>query len=243
MLKHRSYGLRSIPACAGEPRPIGWSRRTSRVYPRVRGGTDFIRYSISSAQGLSPRARGNLFLSLFRLNSFRSIPACAGEPDKNRCSLGVSKVYPRVRGGTLFERYRDCVHAGLSPRARGNHLRTARAFSVKRSIPACAGEPKPLPAGLVPEKVYPRVRGGTRPKSSPKQVISGLSPRARGNHVLRYFLIERVRSIPACAGEPTPFVLELRNVPVYPRVRGGTCCGLTREHASDGLSPRARGNH
>ena len=72
--------LRSIPACAGEPRIGARINALDEVYPRVCGGT-IARVSGSFARaGLSPRVRGNLN-PLREIRRFRrSIPACAGEP-------------------------------------------------------------------------------------------------------------------------------------------------------------------
>ena len=50
-------------------------------------------------------------------------------------------VYPRVCGGTQTGCGRECQFDGLSPRVRGNRqVRSANGY-VRRSIPACAGEP------------------------------------------------------------------------------------------------------
>ena len=100
----------SIPASAGEPRGVPVS-------------ADF-------ARGLSPRARGNPDRQpiWFTLASTRgSIPASAGEPGVRRswaCAT-CAWVYPRERGGTRFDmEATPAIPArGLSPRARGNHLR------------------------------------------------------------------------------------------------------------------------
>ena len=72
--------------------------------------------------------------------------------------------------------------------------------------------------------------------------MAGLSPRVRGNHFLVQRLVEVVRSIPACAGEPAAAVRHYPPAGVYPRVCGGTAgvpgSGVVRA----GLSPRVRGN-
>ena len=73
-------GRGSIPACAGEPRRRLRFRRTSRVYPRVCGGTRGAIACPRSGCGLSPRVRGNRSMSRGTKNRGRSIPACAGEP-------------------------------------------------------------------------------------------------------------------------------------------------------------------
>ena len=73
--------LGSIPACAGEPPPLGLRRRTSSVYPRVCGGTSRASPKPTSCSGLSPRVRGNQEDADGRIWVTRSIPACAGEPE------------------------------------------------------------------------------------------------------------------------------------------------------------------
>ena len=70
----------------------------------------------------------------------------------------------------------------------------------------------------------------------------GLSPRVRGNPPGLRFPSAGRRSIPACAGEPTPTWTAEPAAWVYPRVCGGTR-GVVREHPlGSGLSPRVRGN-
>ncbi len=91
---------------------------------------------------------------------------------------------------------------GLSPRARGNrelhHHRRAR----HGTIPACAGEPLMPCRGSDVSRDYPRVRGGTALAAARQSLLSGLSPRARGNQPERCLRMEYAGTIPACAGEP-----------------------------------------
>ena len=54
-----------------------------------------------SAEGLSPRVRGNLFRGLGLVLPDGSIPACAGEPGNTFLPLSSTRVYPRVCGGTI----------------------------------------------------------------------------------------------------------------------------------------------
>ena len=91
---------RSIPACAGEPRPALGRCYLGRVYPRVCGGTlnEWRRWA--THWGLSPRVRGNLIGISRNADGERSIPACAGEPPELLCRPLLSRVYPRVCGGT-----------------------------------------------------------------------------------------------------------------------------------------------
>ena len=192
----------SIPACAGEP---GTSTATSvlqRVYPRLRGGTAVRANSAHCSRGLSPLARGNRSVSKNISRAQRSIPACAGEPAScalRRCS---SRVYPRLRGGTVSHGILESRRQGLSPLARGNRGASGLHLAGRGSIPACAGEP----SGRQPEQtglgVYPRLRGGTLLRLPDRPRNGGLSPLARGNLVHNTARSEAGGSIPACAGEP-----------------------------------------
>ena len=90
----------SIPACAGEPRPVDTTPQDESVYPRVCGGTDAQVKSFEPVSGLSPRVRGNQYGNRPRGPNDRSIPACAGEPQRLSASGQRLWVYPRVCGGT-----------------------------------------------------------------------------------------------------------------------------------------------
>ena len=112
----------SIPAWAGEP-PSGLSHRPgATVYPRVGGGTQQQNLDNVRAKGLSPRGRGNLKAQGVHSLANGSIPAWAGEPPVATFLSAMSRVYPRVGGGTSQRRR----HTGLG----------------RGSIPAWAGEPR-----------------------------------------------------------------------------------------------------
>ena len=189
-----------------------------------------------------------------------SIPACAGEPSVGVCGDTGTEVYPRVCGGTTYDYTKATLADGLSPRVRGNLLYALKGATEQRSIPACAGEPRlPVPPDPLP-RVYPRVCGGTSPRSptfSPCSGLSprvrgnrqrlinsspGLSPRVRGNPPVPVLQEERSGSIPACAGEPPRMDAAPTPTPVYPRVCGGTGSFDPETTGQVGLSPRVRGN-
>ena len=194
--------LRSIPACAGEPPTLTLRTFVLRVYPRVCGGTCAALRAVANTEGLSPRVRGNQGVSLFGPFGNRSIPACAGEPIGIYRQDEPGKVYPRVCGGTHSSLLAAGADVGLSPRVRGNPARPQEGIVIRRSIPACAGEP--FPVDLPPPRyaVYPRVCGGTVDPLSQPPGESGLSPRVRGNPAAATRPCNVKRSIPACAGEP-----------------------------------------
>ena len=213
---------RSIPACAGEPSQNRHRRRIPQVYPRVCGGTPASCPAKGRRRGLSPRVRGNPLYSGRTSWTWRSIPACAGEPSPRRAGLSECKVYPRVCGGTADTGPGYRTGVGLSPRVRGNRPFGTYVPLMSRSIPACAGEPS------------------RDQKDKPGMV--GLSPRVRGNLVLGHQQPEGEGSIPACAGEPTNPQPQATTRRVYPRVCGGTGDLYGAAQASAGLSPRVRGN-
>ena len=112
----------------------------------------------------------------------------------------------------------------------------------QRSIPACAGESPLLHRASAQTGVYPRVCGGISRSSSSGSWVSGLSPRVRGNLILRTAGTEVVRSIPACAGESLYQETAAEPQAVYPRVCGGIAKLERIKVVKDGLSPRVRGN-
>ena len=240
--RHRRPICRSIPACAGEPSIRHADRFVFRVYPRVCGGTERPRQVGRLSRGLSPRVRGNLTRAYAAERKRRSIPACAGEPEQQRKRLPKCMVYPRVCGGTGRAHCVAVQRRGLSPRVRGNPRGRRRSTATPWSIPACAGEPHGCQYMRVQPLVYPRVCGGTRPGTTGRAELEGLSPRVRGNPLPLSDSRLIVGSIPACAGEPSSFCRSLCGVEVYPRVCGGTVVQRDLDGCAAGLSPRVRGN-
>ena len=97
------HSRRSIPACAGEPADLCDGASAKEVYPRVCGGTPRPAMRYCRAKGLSPRVRGNRPGQQGGDPHGRSIPACAGEPQRQRRPRPARRVYPRVCGGTKYE--------------------------------------------------------------------------------------------------------------------------------------------
>ncbi len=187
------------------------------------GGTSLILSYACVSTGLSPRVRGNRTWNMAALVFLGSIPACAGEPPTERLPLKMSRVYPRVCGGTNDDREWAEYADGLSPRVRGNPVHVPLVMRPNGSIPACAGEP---PSRCRPAKrspVYPRVCGGTQIKHFENAARDGLSPRVRGNLSTIRPSVSSTGSIPACAGEPINDPAISKQYRVYPRVCGGTC--------------------
>ena len=165
--------------------------------------------STLSIMGLSPRLRGNLEGHYRTCTSYGSIPAPAGEPQRDRCERRPRGVYPRACGGTIvdeFARKSGPIRSIPAPAGEPARHGLQRPMRSRGSIPAPAGEP--TVANFRPnllKRVYPRACGGT-PSSSLKWAYqSGLSPRLRGNRRRSPGALLQVRSIPAPAGEPCFF--------------------------------------
>ena len=174
--------------------------------------------------------------------SRRSIPAHAGEPFRYSFYRRFSRVYPRPRGGARSGRSRPAGLSGLSPPTRGSLVATRLHRLDLRSIPAHAGEPMDRTRKEIPNKVYPRPRGGAIPTPSGGFRYSGLSPPTRGSPEIAGRPSLADGSIPAHAGEPPVRLSPLGSRTVYPRPRGGAVGRVVGRDAGPGLSPPTRGS-
>ena len=180
-LRSASCSAGSIPACAGEPNAACALATSCGVYPRLRGGTRRSALFLWCRRGLSPLARGNRRGHVYPRAGTGSIPACAGEPIAIDPHPFSTRVYPRLRGGTMHGDEGSGKNLGLSPLARGNHVNRLQRKLPAGSIPACAGEPAAVRSDAFVCRVYPRLRGGTRERAAHEPSLQGLSPLARGN--------------------------------------------------------------
>ena len=215
------YLCGSIPAWAGETSGC-LSRLTQwAVYPRVGGGNTSPQFTKAPDMGLSPRGRGKRCQRRCGLGRCGSIPAWAGETEQRCSRYRYAGVYPRVGGGNWRNTRPFFKRAGLSPRGRGKQVLAAVKRHCLRSIPAWAGETRPMRPRLSLWTVYPRVGGGNMPLMFVVSPTRGLSPRGRGKRRLYPIYPKRMRSIPAWAGETRRGRLWRCLCWVYPRVGGG----------------------
>ena len=89
--------------------------------------------------------------------------------------------------------------------------------------------------------VYPRWRGEHEMLVSVNAANTGLSPLARGTHILQNTRLISTRFIPAGAGNTRRLISAARDSPVYPRWRGEHRLCLRLYRWWRGLSPLARG--
>ena len=165
----------SIPALTGKPWGCGREGRRGEVYPRAYGETLEFERTLTVEEGLSPRLRGNLNISVALCVTKGSIPALTGKPCESAKDAEFVEVYPRAYGDRL---------------------------TLQRSIPALTGKPRKPVIGRSPIGVYPRAYGETVSKEGHAAPEGGLSPRLRGNQKASLRTAPRIGSIPALTGKP-----------------------------------------
>ncbi len=155
------------------------------------------RHTIS---GLSPHARGTYAWDEQVQQIQRFIPACAGNMVIDISTRLPCTVYPRMRGEHDRMIIRTRRQSGLSPHARGTSRIRLTASVAWRFIPACAGNIGPAYCPAPVQSVYPRMRGEHPRSSTTPRCSAGLSPHARGTYLPAKTSSQRLRFIPACAG-------------------------------------------
>ena len=239
---HGAASHGSIPAGAGEPISRVVVKVLPEVYPRRCGGAVCRQLGLTHEQGLSPQVRGSHPYRGIYLQSWRSIPAGAGEPSSPPTTAPRARVYPRRCGGARRRGLLRAPGRGLSPQVRGSPSHIALPPPVHGSIPAGAGEPAIRSGCGASARVYPRRCGGAARPRRRSSVRGGLSPQVRGSHLPGARRDGARGSIPAGAGEPTPPAATRARIQVYPRRCGGAPLPHSSESSSKGLSPQVRGS-
>ena len=111
-----------------------------------------------------------------------------------------------------------------------------------RSIPAHAGQPGVHHGPASAATVHPRSRGAARRHSSTAEAASGPSPLTRGSLWGDSMGARRVGSIPAHAGQPSPWPPSSTLARVHPRSRGAASSRSSSRRCSFGPSPLTRGS-
>ena len=192
-------------------------------------------------RGSSPLARGTHAWQRRRGLCRRFIPAGAGNTSAAPGCPRQYPVHPRWRGEHV-----KCLGAarfdiGSSPLARGTlHVGDPQP-TVRRFIPAGAGNTAISPTTPETSSVHPRWRGEHSKACADHYAQVGSSPLARGTLGNERAISALVRFIPAGAGNttaPTPLHHQLT---VHPRWRGEHVLAKRLTGCTSGSSPLARG--
>ena len=191
---------RFIPACAGNMVLQPPRRRTMAVHPRLRGEHFGGSARAARQTGSSPPARGTSSASSSANSNVRFIPACAGNIGVPLLGVRGASVHPRLRGEHHQGKAGGGDLYGSSPPARGTSAEAQLFLCQKRFIPACAGNIERTFAKLFLNSVHPRLRGEHSISLGPSTTRLGSSPPARGTFLVVVAPGDRLRFIPACAG-------------------------------------------
>ncbi len=171
--------------------------------------------------GSSPRVRGTLVPTGVSDETFRFIPACAGNTRAAHPVINFPPVHPRVCGEHLNFEIDDNNSLGSSPRVRGTQYFWFPLIIFPRFIPACAGNTTIIYAWKNRSPVHPRVCGEHVFQTMKRGQTFGSSPRVRGTLSDIFDKCQKFRFIPACAGNTLEFAMRFpEDRGSSPRVRG-----------------------
>ena len=132
-------------------------------------------------------------------------------------------------------------NAGSSPRLRGTRLDDRPVELPHRFIPASAGNSGCRRRTRHSAPVHPRVCGELRGIIAASMPTNGSSPRLRGTLRLRAQRTQKLRFIPASAGNSPPLQACRPSPTVHPRVCGELKGIAPMPKPTSGSSPRLRG--
>ena len=211
---------RIIPARAENT----WSFRAPRSrkpdHPRSRGEHQTSYSWPWAAAGSSPLARGTLVAGSDEGDSKRIIPARAGNTGRTGRSGSPGTDHPRSRGEHGCTLCHTRLYGGSSPLARGTRPPLPCTLPGERIIPARAGNTGNLDLPAAVKADHPRSRGEHTMPFAPNPDTTGSSPLARGTHQQTLRRSERIRIIPARAGNTPSTDNLLIGAADHPRSRG-----------------------
>ena len=234
---------RFIPAYAGNAQSPGRTIEGLPVHPRIRRERIVASARNLKPNGSSPHTRGTPRQPAARGRETRFIPAYAGNATRSSLSPLNISVHPRIRGERPSTSSLGSRNAGSSPHARGTRSVFKTVLHRDRFIPACAGNANWRFRARCVGTVHPRMRGERGKCSRCPHVQRGSSPHARGTHLNGTHNPEKLRFIPACAGNAARADGRPGLVSVHPRMRGERWTPPLLMPPSVGSSPHARGTH
>ena len=191
--------------------------------------------------GSSPHTRGTRYCTNNECETFRFIPAYAGNEQTVRVARLTWPVHPRIRGERSQRAPRTLATSGSSPHTRGTIPAPPPPSTRSRFIPAYAGN-APFGGSSTGEKaVHPRIRGERTGGQTALPSIIGSSPHTRGTRFRQGCRFLCLRFIPAYAGNAASRCEMPATSSVHPRIRGERNNEIARVAPSIGSSPHTRG--
>ena len=191
--------------------------------------------------GSSPHTRGTRYCTNNECETFRFIPAYAGNDPSVPRELWPPPVHPRIRGERFLRpllRQRD---HGSSPHTRGTRPSGGPPPGRKRFIPAYAGNAPEGRPHCPASSVHPRIRGERGFGKDAVFYAYGSSPHTRGTQQRDCPCRALDRFIPAYAGNARRTPSLRRRATVHPRIRGERGPLGCRIAPTSGSSPHTRG--
>ena len=133
----------------------------------------------------------------------RFIPAYAGNARRQAVVLDGEPVHPRIRGERPVPVLPTNTSPGSSPHTRGTPSPAPSCRSLRRFIPAYAGNAAPTNALHHGVSVHPRIRGERAVNTILPLMGYGSSPHTRGTRLDVLISQRTARFIPAYAGNAT----------------------------------------
>ena len=191
--------------------------------------------------GSSPHTRGTRYCTNNECETFRFIPAYAGNEQTVRVARLTWPVHPRIRGERSQRAPRTLATSGSSPHTRGTRPSGGPPPGRKRFIPAYAGNAPEGRPHCPASSVHPRIRGERGFGKDAVFYAYGSSPHTRGTPHPDAKCRPPLRFIPAYAGNATTRLPVSRPRSVHPRIRGERQFVMTPVSTSIGSSPHTRG--
>ena len=220
---HRLYGApvrRFIPAYAGNESSEALPVWGLAVHPRIRGERLMRRRWLGRPVGSSPHTRGTRYCTNNECETFRFIPAYAGNEQTVRVARLTWPVHPRIRGERSQRAPRTLATSGSSPHTRGTIPAPPPPSTRSRFIPAYAGNAASRCEMPATSSVHPRIRGERNNEIARVAPSIGSSPHTRGTPVRDDARVHIDRFIPAYAGNARRTPSLRRRATVHPRIRG-----------------------
>ena len=204
----------------GARRPFWPPRRPPRDHPRVCGEHDSSKSWSKSWTGSSPRMRGAQPHRRGDAAPHRIIPAYAGSTFVEDDYVKSDEDHPRVCGEHYITMIGQPNHEGSSPRMRGAHEFSHKAWEMAGIIPAYAGSTCLGPRQCHPNRDHPRVCGEHHCGLWQGSTHRGSSPRMRGARSPGVLHRAHHGIIPAYAGSTRGRITMKRQYRDHPRVCG-----------------------